>query len=57
MNKPDLNSRIIRWILLLQLFNFTIIDKPGKENVIVDFSSRLTFPTCNEEMVDGQLPY
>jgi hypothetical protein len=35
MNKPDVNARIIRWLLLLQQFDLTIVDKPGKENVVV----------------------
>jgi hypothetical protein len=56
MNKPDVNARIIRWLLLLQQFDLTIIDKPGKENVVADFLSRLTLPAGNEEMVDDQLP-
>ena len=30
MNKPDVNAHIIRWLLLLQQFDLTIIDKPGK---------------------------
>lgn len=33
----------------------TITDKPGKENVVGDFLSRLTLPTDNEDMVDDQL--
>lgn len=32
MNKPITNSRVTRWLLLLQEFNITIIDRPGKEN-------------------------
>lgn len=30
MNKTDVNARIIRWLLLLQQFDLTIIDNPGK---------------------------
>ena len=37
MNKPDVNARIIIWLLLLQQFDLTIVDKPSKENVVVDF--------------------
>ena len=37
MNKPISNARVTRWILLLQEFDITIIDKPGKENVVADF--------------------
>ena len=52
INKPDVNSWIIRWLLLLQHFELTVIDKPGKENVVVDILSRLTLPSGEEGMVD-----
>jgi hypothetical protein len=42
MNKSITNGRVTRWLLLLQEFDISIIDKPGRENVIVDFLSRLT---------------
>ena len=42
MNKPVTNARVTRWLLLLQEFDITIIDKPGKENVVADFLSCLT---------------
>ena len=42
MNKPVTNARLTRWLLLLQELDITIIDKPGKENVVADFLSRLT---------------
>ena len=48
MNKPDVNAQIIKWLLLLQQFDLTIVDKPGKENVVAYFLSRLTFPTGEE---------
>ena len=51
MNKPNVNARIIRWLLLLQQFDLTI-DKPGKENVIAYFLSRLNFSASAEGMVD-----
>ena len=41
MNKYITNARVTRWLLLLQEFDMTIIDRPGKENVVVDFLSRL----------------
>jgi len=56
MNKPDVNARIIRWLLLLQQFDLTIIDKPSKENVVVDFLSRIDLPGGEEGMVDDQMP-
>lgn len=55
-NKPDVNARIIRWLLLLQQFDLTIVNKPGKENVVVDFLSRLDLPAGEEGMVDDQMP-
>eukprot|EP00253_Pinus_taeda_P029173 PITA_29173 len=57
MNKPDVNACIIRWLLLLQQFDLTIVDKPCKENVVVDFMSRLDLPAGEEGMVDDQMPY
>ena len=55
MNKPYVNDHIIRWLLLLQQFDLTIVDKPGKENVVADFLSRVNFPTGEEGMVDDQM--
>lgn len=45
MNKPTISGRLARWLLLLQEFDITIIDKPGRANVIVDFLSRLQSTT------------
>eukprot|EP00253_Pinus_taeda_P014627 PITA_14627 len=55
MNKPDVNAHIIRWLLLLQQFDLTIVDKSGKENVVVDFLSRLDLPAGEEGTVDDQM--
>lgn len=41
MNKPVTPGRITRWLLLLQEFDITIVDKPGKDNVVADFLSKL----------------
>ena len=56
MNKPDVNARIIRWFLLLQQFDLTIVDKSGKENFVAEFLSKMNLPTGEEGMVDDQLP-
>eukprot|EP00253_Pinus_taeda_P025006 PITA_25006 len=40
-----------------KLFDLTIIDKPGKENVVVDFLSRLDLRVGEEGTVDDQMPY
>lgn len=55
MNKLNVNARIIRWLLLLQQFDLTIIDKHGKENVVANFFSRVNFPTGEEGMLDDQM--
>ena len=36
-----MNGRITCWILLLQEFDITIKDCPGKENVVAEFLSRV----------------
>jgi hypothetical protein len=41
MNKPITIARVTRWLLLLQEFDITIVDRTGKENVVVDFLTRL----------------
>eukprot|EP00253_Pinus_taeda_P022070 PITA_22070 len=37
-------------------FDLTIVDKPGKENVVTDFLSRLDLFVGEEGMVDDQMP-
>jgi hypothetical protein len=54
MNKPITNARVTRWLLLLQEFDITIVDRPGKENVVADFLSRLT--TNDDNPVDDSFP-
>jgi hypothetical protein len=41
MNKPITNGRITRWLLLMQEFNITVLNRPRKKNQVVDFLSRL----------------
>ena len=55
MKKPDVNAHIIRWLLLLEQFNLTIVDKPCKENVVAYFLFRLYFLAGEEGMVDDQM--
>jgi hypothetical protein len=54
MNKPITNARVTRWLLLLQEFDITIVDRPGKENVVADFLSRLT--PDDDTPVDDSFP-
>jgi hypothetical protein len=41
MNKPIINGRITRWLLLLQEFNIIILERPGRETVVAYFLSRI----------------
>ncbi|KAJ4431151.1 hypothetical protein ANN_19746 [Periplaneta americana] len=43
MNVKDPGSRILRWRLLLEEYDFEVIHKAGKRNVNADCLSRLTF--------------
>jgi hypothetical protein len=47
-NKPITNGRVTRWLLLLQEFDITIKDQPGRENLVIDFLSR--FPKTNDSL-------
>nr|GEW86146.1 hypothetical protein [Tanacetum cinerariifolium] len=44
LNKQDAKSRLLRWVLLLQEFDITILDKKGSENLAADHLSRLENP-------------
>ncbi|GJW91219.1 reverse transcriptase domain-containing protein [Tanacetum coccineum] len=46
-NKKDAKARLLRWILLLQEFNFSVIDTKGAENYAADHLSRLENPYEN----------
>jgi hypothetical protein len=56
MNTPITNARVTRWLLLLQELDITIVDRPGKENVVVDFLSRLHINDDNSP-IDDSFPY
>nr|GEV47227.1 reverse transcriptase domain-containing protein [Tanacetum cinerariifolium] len=44
LNKKDAKPRLFRWVLLLQEFNITILDKKGSENLAADHLLRLENP-------------
>ncbi|GJZ91399.1 hypothetical protein Tco_0663326 [Tanacetum coccineum] len=44
MNKQDAKPKLLRWVLLLQEFDITILDKKGSENLATDHLSRLENP-------------
>ncbi|GJS00854.1 reverse transcriptase domain-containing protein [Tanacetum coccineum] len=45
--KKDAKERLLRWVLLLQEFNFKVIDTKGAENYAADHLSRLENPYEN----------
>eukprot|EP00253_Pinus_taeda_P025379 PITA_25379 len=55
MNKPITNGRVTRWLLLLQEFNITVLDRPGKENTVADFLSRIQ-NTKEDSSVEDKFP-
>ena len=68
MNKPITNGRVTRWLLQLQEFNITVIDRPSKENLVANFLSRIqhedgtkpvddTFPDEHLFVVSIQTPW
>ncbi|GKB06477.1 reverse transcriptase domain-containing protein [Tanacetum coccineum] len=46
-NKKDAKARLLRWVLLLQEFDFKVIDTKGAENYAADHLSRLENPHEN----------
>ena len=55
VNKPVLEGRICRWLLLFQEFTFEVIFEPDRLNVGPDHLSRLETGE-NEGSLDDQLP-
>nr|GEY44135.1 reverse transcriptase domain-containing protein [Tanacetum cinerariifolium] len=45
--KKDAKARLLRWVLLLQEFDFKVLDTKGAENLAVDHLSRLENPYEN----------
>ncbi|GKD01525.1 reverse transcriptase domain-containing protein, partial [Tanacetum coccineum] len=46
-NKKDAKARFLRWVLLLQEFDFKVIDTKGAKNYAADHISRLENPYEN----------
>ncbi|GKF98078.1 reverse transcriptase domain-containing protein, partial [Tanacetum coccineum] len=46
-NEKDAKARLLRWVLLLQEFDFKVIDSKGAENYAADHLSRLESPYEN----------
>ena len=55
MNKHITNDRVTKWLLLLQEFNITIVDRLGRENLVANFLSRINH--CGEmEPINDDFP-
>nr|GEV15567.1 reverse transcriptase domain-containing protein [Tanacetum cinerariifolium] len=52
LNKQDATPRLLRWVLLLQEFDITILDKKGSENLAADHLSRLENP--NQDVLENK---
>ena len=48
MENKDAKSRLIHWVLLLQVFDFEVIDRKGTENQVADHLSRLEDEAMSE---------
>ena len=55
MNKPITNGRVTRWLLLLQEFNITVLDRPSRENLVTDFLSHIQHDD-SDNLVDDIFP-
>ena len=55
MKKPVTNGRVTRWLLILQEFNITVLDRPGKQNTVADFLSRIQ-NTKEDSPVEDKFP-
>ena len=59
MKKPLNSGRVTRWLLLLQEFNITIVDRPRKSNVVAYYLSRLNNPNevipVDDDFLDGHI--
>nr|GEZ33925.1 reverse transcriptase domain-containing protein [Tanacetum cinerariifolium] len=47
--KKDAKARLLRWVLLLQEFDFEVLDTKGAENLAADHLSRLENPYENDD--------
>ena len=56
MKIPVITSRLARWLLLLQEFDITIVDKPRKANVVADYLSRIYHDDTDTTLVDDAFP-
>jgi hypothetical protein len=53
--KKDAKPRLIRWILLLQVFDVKIRDKKGVENVVADHLSRMNRGQDDKDPIEDKV--
>ena len=46
MTQPNLSKRQARWVEMLGEFDFEVVHRPGKSNVVADALSRLSIVDC-----------
>jgi hypothetical protein len=56
VNKPDLSGRLVRWIFLLEEFDYTVEYKPGRMHKQADHLSRISKDLSSLPLEDD-LPY
>ena len=49
----ETNARLLRWSLALQLYDFTVEHRKGKDNANADTLSRMESPCCAQEKEEG----
>jgi len=54
--KKDAKARLIKWILLLQEFNFQIRDKKGTDNLVFDHMSHLPNTPSSNVLINEHFP-
>ncbi len=56
MNKPTITGRLARWLLFLQEFDITIVEKPRRANVVADYLSRIHHDKNDTTLIDDTFP-
>ena len=50
MTQPKLSKRQVRWVEMLAKFNFEVVHRPRKSNVVADALSRLNAVQCRDNI-------
>jgi len=55
-SKKDAKPRLVRWILLVQEFDYEFRDKKGSENLVTDHLSRIVCSRESESQISECFP-